>query len=89
MPPARPWPDPLGTEVYHGITGEYLRLVSPATEADDATLLYHYLAIMGAFIGLVRTRQSDPSSIPPGSTSCSSVPRREAGRERDRDTRCA
>jgi hypothetical protein len=49
--PTIPWPDPLGAEAYHGIVGDFLRLVAPASEADPAALLSQFLVMTGCCIG--------------------------------------
>jgi hypothetical protein len=49
--PARNWPSPLGKAAYHGIAGEFVRLVGPQTEADPAALLFQLLVALGSIIG--------------------------------------
>jgi hypothetical protein len=57
-----PWPEPLGDAAYHGIAGEFVRLVEPHTEADPAALLLQLLAFSGnvfgetAWVTIERTR---------------------------------
>jgi hypothetical protein len=51
-PPAAPdWPDPLASEAFHGITGQFVRAVEPHTEADPAALLVSLLLAVGNVIG--------------------------------------
>jgi len=45
------WPEPLRIEAYHGIAGEFVRLLEPNTEADPAALLTQFLAYAGNAIG--------------------------------------
>ena len=47
----REWPAPLGREAVYGLAGEFVRLVGPETEADDASLLFSFLVTMGSIIG--------------------------------------
>ncbi len=49
--PVREWPAPLGQEAFHGIAGEFVRLVEPETEADTAALLFSFLVTVGSIIG--------------------------------------
>jgi hypothetical protein len=37
-PPEPSWPDPPGAEAFHGLAGEIVRLLEPASEADPAAL---------------------------------------------------
>ena len=39
MPEESPWPSPLADEAYHGLAGEIVRVLEPASEADPAALL--------------------------------------------------
>lgn len=45
------FPEPLAPEAFHGLAGEFVRLVSPHTEADDAALLLHFLVYFGNAVG--------------------------------------
>ncbi len=45
------WPDPMRPEAFHGIAGEFVRLVEPHTEADPVALLVAFLAAAGSAIG--------------------------------------
>ena len=49
--PARNWPSPLSDAAYHGLAGEFVRLVGPKTEADPAALLFQLLTALGSIIG--------------------------------------
>lgn len=52
LPPAiREWPAALGSEAFQGLAGEFVQLVGPQTEADDAALLFSILVTMGSIIG--------------------------------------
>lgn len=48
---SREWPASLAEEAFHGIAGEFVRLVRPETEADDAALLFSVLVALGSIIG--------------------------------------
>src|SRR5947208_11022411 len=45
------WPQSLTGVAFHGIVGEYVRLVAPASEADPAALLLQFLIAAGNVIG--------------------------------------
>lgn len=45
------WPAALAPAAFHGLAGEFVRAVSPATEADPAALLFQFLAMAGSLIG--------------------------------------
>ena len=44
-------PAPLAEEAYHGITGEFVRLVEPNSEADPAAIMLQFLVAAGNMIG--------------------------------------
>ena len=46
-----PWPNTLGEAAYHGIAGEFVRVVEPHTEADPVALLVQHLVGFGSLIG--------------------------------------
>jgi hypothetical protein len=46
-----PYPKPIGPAGYHGIAGEYIRLVEPHTEADPNYMLLYFLCAAGNIIG--------------------------------------
>lgn len=48
--PANQWPT-LGADAYHGLTGEFVRLYDPYTEADPAAVLFCWLATAGCWFG--------------------------------------
>ena len=48
---SRPWPSPLTDDAYHGLAGEFVRLVEPGTEADPAALLFSFLVAIGSLLG--------------------------------------
>jgi hypothetical protein len=51
-PPAAPaWPAPPAPEAYLGLAGDFVRVVGPHTEADDAALLAQLLVAFGNVIG--------------------------------------
>ena len=45
------WPEPISEAAFHGISGEYVRLVEPASEADTSALLLQFLVAAGNVIG--------------------------------------
>jgi hypothetical protein len=45
------WPDALGDAAYHGVTGEFVRLVEPHSEADPAAVLVQFLISVANMIG--------------------------------------
>jgi hypothetical protein len=47
----RQWPAPLGEAAYHGVVGEYVRLVEPHTEGDPAAVLIQTLVCLGNAMG--------------------------------------
>jgi hypothetical protein len=47
----RQWPTALAQEAFHGVAGEFVRLIRPETEADDAALLFSFLVTLGSIIG--------------------------------------
>jgi len=47
--PARP--DSLAPEAFYGLAGDFVRIVAPHTEADDAALLVQILVAAGCLIG--------------------------------------
>ena len=49
--PSEKWPEPIGDEGFHGLAGEFVRLVEPHSEADPAALLVQFLVIAGNVIG--------------------------------------
>jgi hypothetical protein len=48
---AADWPDPLQPEAYHGIAGDFVRVVEQYSEASPAALLAHFLTMAGCLIG--------------------------------------
>jgi len=46
-----PYPQPIGAVGFHGIAGEYIRLVEPHTEADPNFMLLYFLCAAGNVIG--------------------------------------
>lgn len=45
------FPSPLEREAFHGLAGEFVRLVLPHTEADETALLAHFLVYFGNAVG--------------------------------------
>src|SRR6202035_5314490 len=45
------WPAPLNPEAFHGLAGEWVRMVEPHTEADPAALLLQLLVSFGSLVG--------------------------------------
>src|SRR5262249_57701617 len=52
-PEPPPWPDALAEEAFHGLAGNFVRLVEPASEADPAALLFQLLVGFGNLVGRV------------------------------------
>jgi hypothetical protein len=46
-----PWPDPLAGEALHGLAGDIVRTIEPASEADPAALLLQLLVGFGNLAG--------------------------------------
>jgi len=46
----KPFPVP-GAKCFHGLAGEYVRMIGPQTEADSAALLVQFLTYFGNIIG--------------------------------------
>jgi hypothetical protein len=51
LPEPAPWPAPLAREAYHGLAGDAVRILEPASEADPVALLVQFLAGFGNLIG--------------------------------------
>lgn len=49
--PPEGWPEPMQGLAFHGLAGEFVRLVLPETEADPAALLMAFLVGVGCMIG--------------------------------------
>src|SRR5262245_4951750 len=47
LPSEPPWPDPLPEEAFHGLAGDIVRTIEPASEADPAALLFQTLIGFG------------------------------------------
>lgn len=47
----RTWPEPPAPEAFHGLAGELVRALEPASEADRVALLAQFLAGFGNLIG--------------------------------------
>jgi phage/plasmid primase-like uncharacterized protein len=46
-----PWPEAMEAPAFHGIAGEFVRMVGPNTEADPAAILLQFLVAFGALVG--------------------------------------
>jgi hypothetical protein len=51
LPVDPPWPDPLADEAFHGLAGDVVRVLEPASEADPAALLFQGLVAFGNQVG--------------------------------------
>jgi hypothetical protein len=55
LPPISPfspeWPKKLGEEAYHGLAGQFVAAVSPASESDPVALLAQFLVAVGNAVG--------------------------------------
>ena len=50
--PAGPeWPAPLAPEAFHGVAGDFVKLIEPTTESDPAAILLQFLVMFGAVVG--------------------------------------
>jgi len=47
----REWPEPPAEPAFHGLAGEFVRLLAPHTEADPAGLLVQFLVAFGNAVG--------------------------------------
>jgi hypothetical protein len=45
------WPDTLDSAAFHGIAGEFVRVIEPHTEAHPAAILVQFLTAFGALVG--------------------------------------
>lgn len=45
------WPTPLDEKAFYGVAGEFVKIISPHTEADPAALLLNFLIAFGSVIG--------------------------------------
>ena len=48
------WPEPIASEAFHGVAGEFVDATLPETEADEAALLFHFLTFAAAMMGRER-----------------------------------
>lgn len=46
-----PWPSPLDNAAYHGIAGEFVKLIEPESEADPVALLVNFLTAFCSVVG--------------------------------------
>jgi hypothetical protein len=51
VPEPPPWPEPPGAEAYHGLAGDVVRAIEPASEADPVAILVQTLIAFGNVIG--------------------------------------
>jgi hypothetical protein len=51
LPSGPPWPDPLAAEAFHGLAGDIVRALEPASESDPAALLLQTLVGLGNLLG--------------------------------------
>ena len=49
--PARGWPKPPAPIAFHGLAGDFVRVIEPHSEADPVALLVQTLAFFGNVIG--------------------------------------
>jgi hypothetical protein len=47
----RGYPRPVGDAAFHGLAGEFVRMVEPHTESDPLAILYQFLTMFGSVIG--------------------------------------
>ncbi len=53
------WPSPMADEAFYGLAGDFVRVVSPHTEADPAALLGQFLTAAGNLIGRAAYAQAE------------------------------
>lgn len=46
-----PWPPPLNEKAFHGLAGEFVKIIEPQTEADPVALLIQFLTAIGNIVG--------------------------------------
>lgn len=46
-----PWPHPLNEAAYHGIAGEFVKLIEPESESDPVALLVNFLTAFCSVVG--------------------------------------
>jgi hypothetical protein len=51
LPDDQPWPAALAPEAYHGLAGQVVRAIEPASEADPVALLLSFLVGFGNLVG--------------------------------------
>ena len=51
VPSAKNWPTPMDECAFHGLAGDFVRLIRSSTEADDHALLVSFLTGAGAMMG--------------------------------------
>jgi hypothetical protein len=51
IPDPVPWPEPPGKEAFHGLAGDFVRLIDPETESDPVALLVQFLCAFGNVVG--------------------------------------
>lgn len=49
--PQQAWPEPMSEDAFHGLAGDFVRLVLPETEADPQALLLAFLLGFGCMVG--------------------------------------
>lgn len=49
--PAEEWIRPIDKAGFYGVAGDYVRLLAPQTEADEAALLTNFLVVTGSMFG--------------------------------------
>jgi hypothetical protein len=51
LPANPPWPSPLAEEAYHGLAGDIVRVLEPASEADPVAMLIQLIVGFGNILG--------------------------------------
>lgn len=51
LPDPPPWPAPPADAAFHGLAGEFVRILEPHTEADPVAVLLQFLTMFGNVIG--------------------------------------
>lgn len=52
VPPRVRWPSPPSRDVYHGLTGHIVDLITPYVESDPAAVLVQFLCAFGVAVGI-------------------------------------
>jgi hypothetical protein len=65
LQPQDGWPELINSAAWHGLAGDFVRLVLPETEGDPAALLLTFLAALGCAVGRSAFYQVEATQHPP------------------------